>query len=189
MASRRVKRVRRKVRRKVPVVAVSGPSGAGKTTLLVKLVRVLAVDGLRVAAIKHSGHPHGFDVPGKDSDLLLRAGAEAVAVQGPTQLAIFGAPREGGARALVRLLPDVDLVLVEGWKSERLPRIEVHRRSVDRTFLCAAGDGFIAVVTDEPPPGKLPAFSAEEVEALAAFLRSRFRLPRRSAFRRRPAST
>jgi molybdopterin-guanine dinucleotide biosynthesis protein MobB len=185
VASRRVT----KGRRKVPVVAFSGPSGAGKTTLLVKLLRLLSAEGIRVAAIKHSGHPHGFDVPGKDSDLLLRAGAEAVAVQGPTQLAVFSAPRAGGARALVPLLPDVDLVLVEGWKSARLPRIEVHRREVDRTFLCAGGDGFIAVVTDEPPPGKLPAFAPDEVGRLAAFLRARFRLRRRTAGARRRTST
>jgi hypothetical protein len=85
------------LRRPVPVVAFSGPSGSGKTTLLVGLVRVLGASGIRVAAIKHSGHPHGFDVAGKDSDLLLRAGALAVAVQGPAQLAVFGPPRTGGA--------------------------------------------------------------------------------------------
>ena len=56
------------------------------------------------------------------------------------------------ARALARLLPPVDLVLVEGWKDERLPRIEVHRRAVGRSFACARSRGFIAVVTDEPPP-------------------------------------
>jgi molybdopterin-guanine dinucleotide biosynthesis protein B len=178
----------KKARRRVPVVAFSGPSGAGKTRLLVRLVQVLVSRGIRVAAIKHSGHPHGFDVPGKDSDLLLRAGAEAVAVQGPGQLAVFGPPRKGGARALVRLLPPVDLVLVEGWRSERLPRIEVHRRTVDRTFLCADQAGFIAVVADEPPPRKLPAFAPGEVDRLAEFLRLRFRLGRRPAARGRPSS-
>jgi len=112
-----------------------------------------------------------------------------VAVQGPAQLAVFGPPRAGGTRGLVRLLPRVDLVLVEGWRSERLPRIEVHRRSVDRRFLCADGRGFIAVVTDEAPPVELPTFAPDEVEALAAFLRSRFRLPRRASARRRLSST
>jgi molybdopterin-guanine dinucleotide biosynthesis protein B len=178
----------KQARRPVPVVAFSGPSGAGKTTLLARLVRVLVAHGIRVAAIKHSGHPHGFDVPGKDSDLLLRAGAEAVAVQGPAQLAVFGPPRPGGARALTRLLPKVDLVLVEGWKSERLPRIEVHRRSVDRTFLCAEGAGFIAVVADDPPPRALPIFAPDQVEPLADFLIARFRLRRRPIVRRRPSS-
>lgn len=175
-------------RRPVPVVAFSGPSGAGKTTLLVALVRELGRRGLRVAAIKHSGHRHGFDVPGKDSDLLLRAGALAVAVQGPAQLAVFGAPRAGGARALARLLPPSDLVLVEGWKAERLPRVEVHRREVSREFACALGRGFIAVVSDEPPPRALPTFAPGEVRALADFLCDRFRLARRGRHRRPAAS-
>lgn len=179
----------KKARRAVPVVAFSGPSGSGKTTLLVRLVRVLGASGVRVAAIKHSGHPHGFDVAGKDSDLLLRAGALAVAVQGPAQLAVFGPPRTGGAQALARLLPPVDLVLVEGWRSEHLPRIEVHRRSVDRTFLCAGGRRFIAVVSDEPPPRKLPVFAHDEVDRLAEFLRAHFRLRRRPSGPRRPSST
>jgi len=158
------------------MVAFSGPSGAGKTTILVALVKDLRARGLRVAAIKHSGHPHGFDVPGKDSDLLLRAGAASVAVQGPTQLAVFGAPRPGGARAVARLLPPVDLVLVEGWKGERLPRVEVHRRAVSREFACARSRGFIAVVSDEPPPRALPTFAPGEVGALADFLCRRLRL-------------
>ena len=160
----------------VPIVAFSGPSGAGKTTILVALLKELRARGLRVAVIKHSGHPHGFDVPGKDSDLLLRAGAAAVAVQGPAQLAIFGAPRPGGARALARLLPPADLVLVEGWKAGRLPRVEVHRRRVSREFACARSRGFIAVVSDEPPPRDLPTFAPGEVGALADFLCGRLGL-------------
>jgi molybdopterin-guanine dinucleotide biosynthesis adapter protein len=175
VASRRVKAAPR--RRTAPVVAFSGPSGAGKTTLLVALLRELRRRGIRVAAIKHSGHPHGFDVPGKDSDLLLRAGAASVAVQGPRQLAVFGPPRPGGARALARLLPPVDLVVVEGWKDERLPRIEVHRRAVGRSFACARSRGFIAVVTDEPPPRPLPTFAPTDVKGLADFLGDRFGLP------------
>ena len=167
------------------MVAFSGPSGVGKTTLLVALVRELGRRGLRVAAIKHSGHAHGFDVPGKDSDLLLRAGAHTVAVQGRTQLATFGAPRPGGARALARMLPPSDLVLVEGWKAERLPRVEVHRRAVSRAFACARGRGFIAVVSDEPPPRDLPTFAAGEVGAIADFLCERLGVRRRARPRAR----
>jgi len=172
-------------RRVTPVVAFSGPSGVGKTTLLEALVGALARRGLRVAALKHSGHPHSFDVPGKDSDRLRRAGAVAVAVQGPSGLAWFGPPRRGGARALSRLLPGADLVVAEGFKGESLPRVEVHRRAVSPEFLCASDRRVFAVVTDEPPPGRLPFFDPGDVEELADFLCERLGLS--GGRRRRPA--
>ncbi len=171
----------------MPVVAFSGPSGAGKTRLLVGLVAELRARGIRVAVVKHSGHPHGFDVPGKDSDLLLRAGAEGVAVQGSAQLACFMPPRPGGARALARLLPAADVVLVEGWKEARLPRVEVHRRSVSREFACARGEGFVAVVTDEPPPRRRPPFGPDAGAPRADLLRRRSRIAAGGG--RRAAST
>jgi molybdopterin-guanine dinucleotide biosynthesis protein B len=176
-------------RRDPPVFAFSGPSGSGKTTLLVALVRELARRGLRVVAVKHSSHPHGFDAPGKDSDLLLRAGALGVAVQGPSQLATFGPPVRGGPRLVARRLPRADLVLVEGWKEARVPRVEVHRAEVSRDFACAGGRGFIAVVTDETPPGDLPAFRAADVEGVADLICARAGLaPRRSSPRRSPST-
>jgi molybdopterin-guanine dinucleotide biosynthesis protein B len=168
-------------------VAFSGPSGVGKTTLLVKLLRELTARGLRVSAIKHSRHPHALDVPGKDSDLLARAGAAGVAVHSGAALAIFTPPSPGGPRALARRLPPCDLVLVEGWREARLPRIEIHRREVHRAFACAERRGFIAVVSDEPPPRRLPVFGTEEVGALADFLVRRFRL--RAPRPRRRSST
>lgn len=167
-------------RRLAPIVAISGASGAGKTRLLRRLLPLLVARGLRVGVIKHSSHPHGFDAKGKDTDRVRRAGAVAAAIAGPTETAWFGPPVEG-ARALARLLPPVDLVLAEGFKRERLPRIEVHRRRVDRRFLCATDPSVFAVVSDEPPPRELPTFGADDAPAIAALLLAR--LGRR---RRRP---
>jgi molybdopterin-guanine dinucleotide biosynthesis protein MobB len=158
-----------------PIVAVSGPSGAGKTRLLARLVPALARRGVRVAILKHTGHDHPFDRPGKDTDVLRRAGAVAAAIQGPTGMALFGPPLPG-ARALARLLPPADLVLAEGWRSEPLPRIEVHRRRVSREFLCLRDRRVFAAVTDEPPPRPVPAFDPDDVEGVAALLCERFGL-------------
>lgn len=157
------------------LVAFVGPSGAGKTRLLTRLIPALRARGISVAAIKHSGHVHGFDRRGKDSERLRRAGASAVALQGPEGLAYFG-PDQLGVRALAGLLPPVDLVVCEGFKGERVAKVEVHRREVDGAFLCARDPGIIALVSREQPPRALPCFSPGEVEALAGFLVKRLRL-------------
>src|SRR5919198_5097618 len=152
-----------------PVVAFSGPSGVGKTTLLVKLIPALRARGLAIAALKRSGHPHPFDRPGKDSARLRAAGAAAVALSGPHELAYFGPPVRQ-LRALVRLLPRVDLIVAEGFKAERVARVEVHRKAISREFLCARDRNVIAVVSDEEPPRPVPRFGARDVEKLADFL-------------------
>ncbi|GEJ59169.1 molybdopterin-guanine dinucleotide biosynthesis protein B [Anaeromyxobacter diazotrophicus] len=152
-----------------PVLAFSGASGSGKTTLLVKLIPALRARGLAVAALKHSGHEHPFDRPGKDSARLRGAGALAVALSGPREVAYFGPPRRALAE-LVALLPPCDLVLAEGFKRERVPRVEVHREAIDRAFLCARDRGVLAVVSDVEPPRPLPWFAAREVEALAEWV-------------------
>jgi molybdopterin-guanine dinucleotide biosynthesis protein B len=161
--------VKRAGRTAPPVLAISGPSGSGKTRLLVKLIPALVERGLRVAALKHSSHDHPLDRRGKDTARLRAAGAEAVAIETPRGMALFGPPLEDVGR-LVALLPPVDLVLAEGWKSSQLPKLEVHRRSVSRDFLCEADRRVVAVATDEPPPRRLPAFDADDVDGIAHFV-------------------
>lgn len=175
-------------RRIPPIVAVSGPSGSGKTRLLARLIPRLAARGISVGLIKHTGHTHPFDRPGKDTEVLRRAGAVAAAIQGPEAMALFGPPVRG-ARALAALLPPCDLVLAEGWRSEPLPRIEVHRRKVSRDFLCAADRRVLAVVSDEPPPRPLPAFGADEVDGVAELLEAWLAARRRPGRRRRRAGS
>jgi molybdopterin-guanine dinucleotide biosynthesis protein B len=158
-----------------PIVAVSGPSGSGKTRLLARLIPALARRGVTVAVLKHTRHLHPFDRAGKDTDVLRRAGAVAAAIEGPSGMALFGPPA-GGLRALARMLPRVHLVLAEGFRREAVPRLEVHRRSVSRAFLCSRDRRVFAIVTDEPPPGPIRAFSADEIEPVAEFLCARFGL-------------
>jgi len=160
---------------KPPAVAVSGPSGSGKTRLLKALIPALAARGISVALLKHTSHRHPFDRPGKDTEVLRRAGAVAAAIQGPDGLALFGPPRP--LAGLLALLPPCHLVLAEGWRGAPLPRVEVHRRCISPDFLCATDRRVFAVVGDERPPRDLPWLRAREVEALADLLVARFRLP------------
>ncbi|HET8542337.1 MAG TPA: molybdopterin-guanine dinucleotide biosynthesis protein B [Anaeromyxobacter sp.] len=172
MTARRARRPR--------VVAVSGRSGAGKTRLLARLIPALARRGVACAVVKHTRHPHAFDRPGKDTDVLRRAGAVAAAIAGPAGLAWFGPAPAGrdGLAALVALMPPVSLVLAEGFRDAPVARIEVHRRRISREFLCADDPRVFAVVTDEPPPRELPAFGADDVEGLADLVCARLSLGR-----------
>ena len=163
---------------KPPVVAFSGPSGSGKTRLLKALIPALAARGVTVALLKHTGHRHPFDVPGKDTEVLRRAGAVATLIQGPEGLALHAPPRD--LDGLLALLPPCDLVLAEGWKGAPLRRVEVHRRRISADFLCATDTRVFAVVSDERPPRELPWLRASEVEALADLLVEAFSLERRS---------
>jgi molybdopterin-guanine dinucleotide biosynthesis protein B len=104
-------------------------------------------------------------------------------------MAWFGPPVHGLA-ALAALMPRVDVVLAEGFREAPVARIEVHRRSVWRPFLCARDARVFAIVTDEPPPRAIPTFAPDEVEPLADLLCARFdlgRTPRaRARLRLRP---
>ncbi len=176
-------------RRTPPILAVSGRSGAGKTRLLVRLIPALARRGVTCAVVKHTRHPHPFDRPGKDTEVLRRAGAVAAAIEGPAGMAWFGPPA-GGLDALVARMPPVALVLAEGFRDAPVARIEVHRRRISREFLCAGDPRVFAIVTDEPPPRPIPAFGPDDAEPLADLVCERLGLGRqprpRARLRPRP---
>jgi molybdopterin-guanine dinucleotide biosynthesis protein MobB len=142
--------------------------------------------------VKHTRHAHALDVPGKDTQRFRRAGAAAAAITGPTGTAFFGPPLQD-PHALIRALPPVDVVLAEGFRSSPLPRIEVHRRSISKRFLCARDPHVFLVVGDGPPPRSVPVVAPDEVERIADLLclrlglATRPGLPRRRPMRRLPA--
>ncbi len=158
-----------------PVICFIGLSNSGKTTLIESIVSQLAKT-VEVAVIKHGRH-FSLDRPGKDSARFRDAGARVVAVSGPKLTATMHRPLRPATlpEMLSGLPPGLDIVLVEGFKHEGLPSIEVHRRG--RELLCSHERfGHVeAVVTDEPdivPPG-LPSFRHGEVASVIEFIRSR----------------
>lgn len=147
------------------VVGVVGWSGSGKTTLLEYLVAQLAADGLRVNVIKHSHHDIMLEPPHKDSARLRMAGAAEVMIASPFRVAIIrelrGADEPSLGAQLARLAP-ADLTLVEGYKWEPVPKIEVHRPSLGQPSLYESDDFIVAVASDVPRP--------EGVDAAIAWL-------------------
>jgi len=145
----------------VPVLGFVAASGTGKTTLLSHLIPLLKTHGLRCAVIKHSHHDVEIDRPGKDSHRLREAGAGQVLLASPYRTFRV---EEGDGVSEPRLgeligqlnLERLDLVLVEGFRHECLPKIEVHRPGLGRALLCLDDVDVIALATDSEP-GAAPA--------------------------------
>ena len=131
-------------------LGVVGWSGAGKTTLITAVLPLLAARGLRVATVKHTHHDFDLDRPGKDSFRHREAGAGEVLLVGGVRWALLheGPPPPLG-RLLSRLAP-VDLVLVEGFRQEALPKIEVFRASLGRPPLWPERQDIVAIAADPP---------------------------------------
>jgi molybdopterin-guanine dinucleotide biosynthesis protein B len=138
------------------VIGLAGWSGAGKTTLLTKLIPCLHGRGIGVSTLKHAHHEFDVDRPGKDSWLHREAGAQQVLVASARRWALMtelrGVPEPELAFLLSRLSP-VDLVIVEGFKRGRHPKVEVHRAANGKPWLHPDDPAVRAVAADVRPPG------------------------------------
>jgi molybdopterin-guanine dinucleotide biosynthesis adapter protein len=152
------------------VIGFAGWSGAGKTTLIVKLIPELNRRGLTVSTIKHAHHNFDLDQPGKDSYEHRAAGAEEVLVASANRVALMrelrGAP-EPSLGELFRLLKAVDLVLVEGFKRDPLPKIEVFRTANGKPPLHPEDRNIVALISDGLASGGLPRASIDDVATAA----------------------
>ena len=160
----------------VPAVSVVGFSNSGKTTFLEKLILVLKGRGLRLGVIKHDVHGFDIDVTGTDSWRFSHAGADVVAIASP-QKAAFIEQRSLSLDGLLSRVTGVDLILTEGFKSEHLPKIEVHRVANGKP-LCAPPEELLALVADLPesPYPSVPLFGLDSAEAVADLLLKRYGL-------------
>lgn len=154
------------------VIGLAGWSGAGKTTLLTRLIPCLHGRGIAVSTVKHAHHAFDVDRPGKDSWLHREAGARQVLVASARRWALMtelrGEPEPDLGFLLSRLSP-VDLVIVEGFKRDRHPKIEVHRAANDKPWLHPDDPAIRAVAADTSPPpgGGLPFAPLDDTAAVA----------------------
>jgi molybdopterin-guanine dinucleotide biosynthesis protein B len=153
------------------LIGLAGWSGAGKTTLMTRLIPELARRGFAVSTLKHAHHAFDIDRPGKDSYAHRAAGARQVLVASAQRWALMselrGAPEPSLADLLRRLDP-VDLVIVEGFKRDAHPKIEVHRGANAKPWLHPE-DPFIAAIASDvaPPAERLPRAHLDDVAAIA----------------------
>ena len=156
------------------VIGLAGWSGSGKTTLLTRLIPVLREQGLRVSVIKHAHHKFDVDVPGKDSWRHREAGAEEVLVSSANRWAMMHelrGQREPRLPELLKKMSRVDLVVIEGYKSEPHRKIEVYRAANGKPFLFPDDPGIVGIASDVAVETRLPVAHLDDISAIAALMR------------------
>ena len=155
----------------LPVVSIVGKTGSGKTQLIETLITEFKRRGYRVATVKHSRGGMEVDKPGKDSWRFAEAGSDAVVVSSPDKLAcIKSVDHDSSIEEIWHLIgSDFDLVLFEGFKKGKAPKIEVYRKELREDLLCPA-EILSAIVTDEVLDINVPQFLPSDTQAIADFI-------------------
>ena len=159
------------------VFAISGVKNSGKTTLITKLLPELKKRGFRVAVIKHDGHDFEPDVPGTDSWKYAQAGADGTCVFSSGKYMVIKYVPSPSVEELIAAFPEADLILLEGFKYSKYPKIEIIRKGNSSESVCDPRY-LLGVVTDLPQEEwkdnrrmpDLPVFGFEETVRLADYL-------------------
>jgi molybdopterin-guanine dinucleotide biosynthesis protein B len=161
----------------IPILSIVGKSDTGKTTLLEKVVRELRSRGWRVATVKHDAHSFDIDHEGKDSWRHKQAGACITIISSPSKIAVVADTDHDHTLDEIRdlFVRDVDIVITEGYKRERHPKIEVFRSELRRELLCTDDENLIAIAGDySAPPNDVPVFDLDDPRQLCNFIEARF---------------
>jgi molybdopterin-guanine dinucleotide biosynthesis protein B len=160
------------------IIGLAGWSGSGKTTLITKLIPCLLARGIRVSTLKHAHHGFDLDRPGKDSFMHRAAGATEVIISSAKRWAILHELRaeepEWDLGGLVAKMSPVDLVLVEGFKRDAFPKLEIHRIANGKPLLYSQDPHIVAVASDSALPGTpLPVLDLNDIDPIADLLLKR----------------
>ena len=156
------------------IIGLAGWSGSGKTTLITKLIPRLIARGISVSTLKHAHHGFDLDQPGKDSFFHRAAGASEVIISSANRWAILhelrGQP-EWNLAALMGKMSPVDLVLVEGFKRDAFPKLEIHRIANGKPLIHPQDPHIVAVASDSAVPAAIvPVIDLNDIEAVADLL-------------------
>jgi molybdopterin-guanine dinucleotide biosynthesis protein B len=166
------------LRTEIPaIVSIVGKSGSGKTTLLEKLIPELTGMGLKVGTIKHDVHGFEIDYPGKDSWRHKQAGSGITIISSPQKIGmVMDVDHDHTLDELAPFFSGMDVVLTEGYKREKKPKIEIFRREAHTEPLCSNDSNLIALMTNADVDLGVPRFTLEDIEGLARFLTSHLKL-------------
>jgi molybdopterin-guanine dinucleotide biosynthesis protein B len=151
----------------------AGWSGSGKTTLIEKLIPRFVERGLSVSLVKHAHHEFDIDRPGKDSWRHRKAGCSEVMLVSGVRWALMGelrgAPEPSLEECIARISP-CDLLLVEGYKYHRIPKLETWREANGKPWLHPDDPDIVAVASDAQAEARVPRYWLDDVEGIAQFI-------------------
>jgi len=156
------------------IFGISGYSGSGKTTLIERLVPLFTERGLRVSLIKHAHHSFDIDHPGKDTYRHRHAGCTEVMITSSLRWALMHELRDAPEPTLqeaIKLISPCDLLLIEGYKREPIPKLEVYRSTLGEPLMFPQDTHIVAIAGDQSVDTRLPQFGIDDVAAIAAFIR------------------
>jgi molybdopterin-guanine dinucleotide biosynthesis protein B len=156
------------------IIGLAGWSGSGKTTLITKVLPVLIGRGLKVSTLKHAHHGFDLDKPGKDSFMHRASGATEVIISSERRWAVLHELRgeeEWDMPALLAKASPVDLILIEGFKREAFPKLEIFRKENGKPLPHPDDPHIVAVASDAPvPDAKVPVIDLNDIETVAETL-------------------
>lgn len=161
----------------IPVLCFVGTSNSGKTTLITKIISLLTQRGYHVSTVKHTHKEFEMDSEGKDSYKHRTAGAKTVVLASPAQFAVMSATDHELTieEVLERFISkDTHILIVEGFKKDKYPKIEVHRKGVSRELRCINDPSIIALASDDSPDVSIPVFDINNAENLTDFIKQMF---------------
>lgn len=161
-----------------PIIGLCAYSGSGKTTLLEKLIPIFSSHHINVAVIKHAHHTFEIDCPEKDSYKIRKAGAQQILISSQKRWAFIHENTTANSELSLQdalkhiTVENIDFVIVEGFKTAPIYKIEIHRPALDKPLISADDEHVIAIATDEPSKVNttLPLLDLNNPEQIALFM-------------------
>ena len=167
-----------------PIFGLAGWSGSGKTTLCAKLIENFTKIGINVGTLKHAHHKFDIDKPGKDSFNLRKAGARPMIISSKERFALVQENDSEEEKSLFEMLEifaksplnKCDVIIVEGYKNENIPKLEVYRREIGKTFLHSDDNNIFAIASDEKLNTDIPSLDLNNISSITDLLIKKFEI-------------
>lgn len=170
---------------KLPIIfGLAGWSGSGKTTLCTKLIKKFAKIGIKVGVLKHAHHKFNIDKPGKDSFNLRKSGARPFVISSKERFAVVQENNKEEEKSLYEILEifskdplcKCDIIIVEGYKKEDIPKIEVFRSEIGKPFLHSDDESIFAIASEQKINTEIPYLNLNNISLITQFIINKFKI-------------